>query len=152
MKLLTSASAAEHVEYWRYQYPAPESFVYVIKAQGDAPIKVGKGDTNLDRLGAIQTGNPRRLVLLNVLVGGLDLEWQLHHKLKGCRMVGEWFAGEAVPEFLKFTDQLAADMLSFHETSKVLPNWENFHDGWQTRRRSSPRPIRPRRPRLKTIG
>lgn len=122
----------DHLEYWRYQWPKPQSFVYVIKADGDSPIKVGKSDDHAKRLDSLQTGNPRRLRLLHVLVGGLDLEWQLHQMLKDHRMVGEWFDGPKVPEFLVFVADLADRMLQWHEENgkETLPDYRDFGD-WE---------------------
>lgn len=131
-RLLFSDIAYDHFLFWRWQRPRPENYVYVVKAEGDSPVKVGKGDKDLSRLSAVQTGNPRRLKLLYLLVGELRLENHLHRRLGGeSRLVGEWFDGPQVPEFLTFVEDLANRMKAAQaETPGTLPHWAHFIDDW----------------------
>ena len=77
--------------------PRPQCFVYVLQAEGDTPIKIGKAKDVHHRMAVLQTGNPRPLRLRAVLVGDLELEAELHRELRGRRMVGEWFDYMRVP-------------------------------------------------------
>ena len=156
--LILATHAFEHHEYWRYQWPEPETFVYVVQAEGDSPIKVGKSDRPLKRrIDQLQTGNPRQLVVLHVLVGGFDLEWQLHNKLKRARLVGEWFDGQSVDPFLDFVEDLGDRMLNWHEESgkEILPDYWDFGD-WPTPPSERPRrrrqPVRIRSRRVRHVG
>lgn len=116
--------------YWQKR-GAPH-FCYVIKAKGDSPIKVGKALDVLDRLGQLQTGNPRPLELVQILVGYSGLEWQLHHKLRRCRMTGEWFDGEPIRKFVAFVEDLSEQMVLHTEATDKLPDWRDFGD-WVAR-------------------
>lgn len=54
------------------------SFVYVIREEGDGPIKIGVAKDPIKRLRSMQTGNPRRLRIEYVLIGLMDIEKLLH--------------------------------------------------------------------------
>lgn len=130
---------------WGRCFAKPYEFVYVIRAKGDHPIKVGKAVDVHRRMAELQTGNPRQLELLAVMPGGYDLEWQLHFRMKSFRLVGEWFGGDAVPGFVEFAQRLMLWMLDRqHETGKC-PDFTDFEDGWvfrRSRRDSSPAVVR----------
>jgi len=112
--------------YWVGKSSA-KSFVYVIQAEGDTPIKVGYANHIPNRLAGLQTGNPRPLELLHVLVGGRPLERDLHDLLGfDERLMGEWFDGPRVPEFLEVVEMLAREMVLRHKNSKQLPSHRDF--------------------------
>lgn len=54
------------------------SFVYFIGERDGGTLKIGRAKNPIDRLRSMQTGNPRRLVLEHVLVGGNDVEKLFH--------------------------------------------------------------------------
>jgi len=124
----------DHLEFWTgpERQPQPESFVYVIQAQGDSPIKVGWAADVPKRIAELQTGNPRTLRLLHLLVGEQRLEHNLHRRLgRPSRLIGEWFDGEEVEPFLAFVADLAQRMLEAYEASAEIPRWWNFLADWR---------------------
>jgi Meiotically Up-regulated Gene 113 (MUG113) protein len=130
-------SGDEHLAFWTDAEQVPEpptSFVYVVRADGDDPIKVGRAVDVRKRIAGLQTGNPRPLRLLHVLPGGAQLEWQLHYRLRNCRLVGEWFGGEEIPAFLEFVNGLAEYLIAGQRESGTLLNFRCFRDGWAIRR------------------
>jgi len=135
--LFSSESAEAHLEYWRNQHPRPESYVYVVQPVGDPPIKVGTAVDVASRLAGLQTGNPRKLWLWTVLVGDSELECQLHRRLKNERLIGEWFDGPGVPEFMNFVAKLADEMLAAHQETGVLPHFRDF-GAWERTRHQAP--------------
>ena len=59
----------------RFENP---SFVYVIGEQDDGPLKIGVAKNPISRVRAMQTGNPRRLRIEQLLLGDSELEKLLH--------------------------------------------------------------------------
>lgn len=79
--------------------PKPQPAVYFIQEGADGPVKIGVGMGGcFDRLSALQTGNPRALVLRGTVPGGRELEAALHEHFAAHLVRGEWF--EPVPELL----------------------------------------------------
>lgn len=70
---------------------SPNAWVYVIGPRESSVVKIGKATDLLDRLAAIQTGNPEHLVIRWAVAGGRSLETDLHETFKLLRLVGEWF-------------------------------------------------------------
>lgn len=64
--------------------------VYVIGPEG-GPYKIGKADEPVTRLSDLQIGNWNKLELITEIVGGLELEAELHKKFSKKRIRGEWF-------------------------------------------------------------
>ena len=67
--------------------------VYVVWPLGDVFVKIGVTRGILGRVAGIQTGNPRRLVLVAAFYEG-ELGWterRLHMRFHELREVGEWF-------------------------------------------------------------
>jgi len=83
--------------------PRLHSFVYAIGEAVDetAPIKIGFATDPLARLYALQTGNPLRLTIIGLRAGTRNTERDIHRRLSGARMVGEWFEREAVCRMMK---------------------------------------------------
>jgi hypothetical protein len=127
-------TSAEHLAFWLSVEDPPDRFVYVVQAEGDKPIKVGRAVDVRKRIAGLQTGNPRPLRLLHVLPGGAELEWQLHHRLRGFRLVGEWFDGDGIPAFLQFVESLADYLVDGWNEAGHLVNFRLHGDGWAIRR------------------
>jgi hypothetical protein len=126
----------EHLEFWIGSLHAspPKSFVYVVQAEGDPPIKVGRATDVRKRVASLQTGNPRPLQLLHVIPGAAELEWQLHYRIRDCRLIGEWFAGDQINGFLDFVSDLADFFVAGWLASAEIPDFRRFRDGWAHRR------------------
>lgn len=70
----------------------PEGRVYFVIAKQSKRIKIGYTCYKPEaRLSTLQTGSAEPLELLGVLVGGPELERELHRKHKGMSCGGEWF-------------------------------------------------------------
>jgi len=67
-----------------------KAMIYLIKC--GRYVKIGTTITLQKRLGMLQTGNPKRLLVLAVGHGGECEERLLHTRLKRLRREGEWFA------------------------------------------------------------
>jgi hypothetical protein len=114
--------------YWCRKSTA-KSFVYIVEAQGDSPIKIGVANDVVKRIATLQTGNPRRLCLLHALVGDRRFEQHLHRlfsDIYGHRLVGEWFVGAGTSDFLDMVEDLAHEMLLRHKNGTVLPDYRDF--------------------------
>lgn len=94
----------QHLDFWtpHLERRGERSFVYVIQGSTGTPIKVGIARDPRSRLRGLQTGNPRLLRLLYVIPGGAAMERALHRQLASCRLIGEWFDGEPVADFLQW--------------------------------------------------
>lgn len=70
---------------------------YLIGIKNDIyAVKVGYADYNVySRLDSLQTGNPRQLVLLGTLPGGIETEKRLHAKHAEANILQEWFRPRA---------------------------------------------------------
>jgi hypothetical protein len=120
------------LEFWLGREPRPSSFVYVIQADGDSPIKVGWAADVPKRIAELQTGNPRALRLLHVLVGEQRLEHNMHRRLgRPLRLVGEWFDGDEIEPFLEFVGDLAERMRQSYEADGEIPRWWYFLPDWE---------------------
>ncbi|MDA5279908.1 GIY-YIG nuclease family protein [Streptomyces sp. Isolate_45] len=63
---------------------------YLIAMDGHDAVKIGRtNQPPLQRLAALQTGNPSRLEVVLTVDG--DWEGTLHHALRESRLSGEWF-------------------------------------------------------------
>lgn len=128
---MPSHPVTEHLEFWTSLPEPPGEFVYVVQAIGDTPIKVGRAVNVRKRIASLQTGNPRKLELLHVVPGGSHLEWQLHRRPHGHRLVGEWFDGEQIPRFLEFVGGLAQFMVDGYAEAGSVPSFRAYGSGWQ---------------------
>lgn len=109
-----------HLTFWEPRLKPP-SFVYVIQAKGDTPIKVGVAKDVHARMRTLQTGNPRPLRLLYALPGAHALEATFHRKLRRSRLCGEWFDGPDVEGFLSEVQELAQHMVDTGDPGDYLP-------------------------------
>lgn len=89
------------------------TFVYVIGEHDHGPLKIGTSRDPVSRLRTMQTGNPRRLRIEHVLVGGGALEGLLHEFWEPFAVISarsdgkpdaapgtEWFKPEAREELI----------------------------------------------------
>lgn len=136
-------SGVRQCEYWDRADPWPECYVYVVQAEGDSPVKIGKANDPVERLPEIQLGNPRPLRVLSVIPGPEALERRFHRKLRADRMSGEWFAGFKTDVFLRWADQLAEQMILSHMITGEVPDAEEFigPDRYQPKKRREVAPV-----------
>lgn len=88
-----------------YDKPEPyEGIVYFIQAESGGPIKIGHAFDTKQRLGALQTGHPEKLVLLGSFFGSQYDEHKLHEKFNSYRVRGEWF--QPVGPILQLIDKI----------------------------------------------
>lgn len=130
-----------HLRFWKGRLKEP-SFVYVIQANGDTPIKVGVAKDVHARMRTLQTGNPRQLRLLYVVPGAHALETKFHRQLRHSRLCGEWFDGPDVPGFLSEVQELAQRMVDSGRPGECLPAPETSTSG-DTVRYVEPNPVSP---------
>lgn len=72
-----------------------KGFVYIIKEEDGSPLyKIGKAKDIDSRIGSMQTGNPRRLLVIaqELVPDNHAMEQGLHRKFESKRKEGEWFA------------------------------------------------------------
>ena len=65
------------------------SVVYFIK-NGNR-VKIGTTKDVQSRIKSFRVANPNNLKLLATIVGGRELERELHEKFSSCHIIGEWF-------------------------------------------------------------
>ena len=66
--------------------------IYFIAQSNKAFVKIGYTSKPIKkRLGALQTGNPFRLVVLDIITGNKRVEKAIHKKFDKYRFNGEWF-------------------------------------------------------------
>jgi hypothetical protein len=97
---------------WRYkEIKEKPSVIYVIQPEGLDFVKIGQTRDLYPRLSGIQTGSPFELRILFVLLGGLDLEGEIHNKLQCHRQRGEWFV---LSDFVRgYLDELRKDAIDY---------------------------------------
>lgn len=67
-------------------------YVYCIGEENrSVAVKVGFSDDATLRIGALQTGNPRKLVILGVIQGTRADERELHARYQNDNVLNEWF-------------------------------------------------------------
>ena len=72
------------------------NYVYLVKEYNSEFYKIGRTNNLTQRLSTLQTGNPRRLILVDVIDCGdkqlsVDIEHELHELLSHVHIKGEWF-------------------------------------------------------------
>lgn len=67
--------------------------VYFVRAGNTGAVKIGCTSEACfaARIAAIQVGNPDRINVIRTVVGGIDVEAQIHHRFAANRLRGEWF-------------------------------------------------------------
>jgi hypothetical protein len=111
----------DHLDIWRFKLAEP-SFVYVVRASHDDPVKIGVARNVLTRVAELQCGNPRRLHPIYVIPGDRALEQGLHRHLSSARMMGEWFGGPKLEAFISAVADLAERMIAGHDETRELPD------------------------------
>ena len=92
---------------------------YFVRDGNDGLIKIGKSEVgSLEyRIQALQTGNPRPLLIVGIIIGNVEKE--LHRKFKRYKVSGEWF--RAGPN-------LVAYIAEHREKIPEQPQWKR---GWR---------------------
>lgn len=134
-----------HYRFWLEHLDFP-TFVYVIRAGLDRPIKVGRACDVFARIDTLQTGNPYPLRLLYVMPGDHELERMLHQRLRGHRTCGEWFAGDELDVFLPEIADLSERMVKAYDGGEAPPPVKRARDRWLVGDETRP-PAPPARPR-----
>lgn len=115
-----------------------QSLVYVFRAVGTSRYKLGVTTNLRERLRAVQTGCPYRVVVVGTCPGERSLEAALHSRFAAHRRQGEWFmlpqswredARDLVPAFQVVGQKKARG-------SKAFEGWKRsrFLPGYQLRR------------------
>jgi hypothetical protein len=66
--------------------------IYFVEMEGENAIKIGYSAGSVERrIATLQTGQPRKMLLLGTIPGSMDDERSLHQELKQYRRNGEWF-------------------------------------------------------------
>jgi DNA-binding XRE family transcriptional regulator len=68
--------------------------IYLISHE-DKFLKIGYTCNINNRLSQLQTSNPIRLKVINLIKGDVNLEKELHSRFKDIRVNGEWFVYDA---------------------------------------------------------
>lgn len=94
-------------------------YVYFIQAEDGGPVKIGRSKNPTERLKALQTASPKRLVIRRLQSmhyhESLKVEKGLHRRYAEARLDGEWFRpipelatlARAIPEVEDGFDRLA---------------------------------------------
>jgi hypothetical protein len=91
--------------------------IYFIKDPGNEEIKIGYSAKPQKRLPDLQTGNPRKLILLGTVPGMKTDEVVLHSKFAQYRLEGEWFKGEIIEEILTIISTHKANTVRMRRTT-----------------------------------
>lgn len=76
----------------RAQQEGKQGYVYLIGVEGDwTGVKIGYSVKPEARVGELQTGNPRKLILLASKEAAEAEEHRIHSRFIQNRLVGEWF-------------------------------------------------------------
>ena len=97
--------------------------IYFIGCTEASRVKIGfTQGSPYNRLAALQTGSPTRLVLAATISGDMSDERELHDKFAACRVRGEWF--EMTDELFNHMAMIAwltaADCV---QGNKPAPDW-----------------------------
>lgn len=97
----------------RAQREGVQGYVYCIGEETDDPefVKVGYSVNPNKRVAELQTGNPRKLVILAIMEGTLEDERRLHAKYSDANILQEWFelSDELLEEFDTPADEVAGE-------------------------------------------
>lgn len=121
---LTTGSA--QVDFW-HENTSVDQFVYFVQQGDRGPVKIGVAKDPLDRMAALQTGNPTELHLRQVVPGQRDLESKLHYRFREARIRGEWFGDD--PELdlsylkliLVYAEGLASEHVQCFQDGRSIP-------------------------------
>ena len=104
--------------------------IYFIKDTVSLAIKIGYSKTPKKRLGALQTANASKLMLLGTISGTESDEVSYHSRFAQYRLQGEWFRGEIIEEVLEIIashKKLRLEMRrkTVTETTTTQPNGQS---------------------------
>lgn len=89
-----------------------------IRQENVGAVKIGRAYDPSARLLRLQTGNPRDLVLLAVLVGDSLLESDLHRRFRDAALIsGEWFDGGIGDAISNLGLGIADTQIALHQES-----------------------------------
>lgn len=76
-------------------------FVYLIRESGSNFYKIGRTNNLSQRLSTLQTGNPRQLILVDIIhcltkQQSVKIEKAIHKSLEELHIKGEWFLDEDI--------------------------------------------------------
>lgn len=100
-----------------------KTWVYIMQAGGDGPIKIGVTDNLVKRLRGVQTGNHERVVLLAAAAGGRKDEIALQAALGLHRIHLEWFRWNLIT---KTATQRIRQGQSIAEVVEYLRTWHDL--------------------------
>lgn len=118
--------------YWNLYTSLGGTRVYVIRAKGLTPVKVGIARNVRHRMAALQTGNPYELEILHAIPGDQALETSLHREMADDRLVGEWFDGPTVQPTIQWICDLGEWLKEGLESTRrngrggFLRDWREF--------------------------
>jgi hypothetical protein len=134
-KTLPHPTGQRHWNIWR-RAAAPRNFVYIIQGEPGTEVKVGFTVDVGKRLKEHQTSSPKILRPLIVLLAPPEVERQYHRQLAKNRVIGEWFSGPEVDQFIRRADTVARQMVAHYEDCLVAPSIYDFDETLQR-----PKPI-----------
>lgn len=79
--------------------PAPvvhgnDEIVYFLQCGKGGPVKIGTSRDGWGRVLSVAASMPHRMAFCSIVVGGLQLERNLHRRFRKFRLNGEWFKPE----------------------------------------------------------
>ena len=108
----------ERIAFW---WDSSTPVVYVVAGEGVEPVKIGTAVNLGARLRGLQTGSPVLLRVVDVIPGGHWTEATVHRALRGDRLHGEWFQGDATDRFLQELPTHAEQLTRhYFKTGEVL--------------------------------
>ncbi len=122
----TLTTGSQQIEFWQESAPV-DQFVYFVQQGDRGPVKIGIAKDPLDRMGALQTGNPTELHLRQVVPGQRELEARLHYRFREARIRGEWFGDDSGHDlsYLKliliYAEGLASEHIQCFENGGSIP-------------------------------
>jgi hypothetical protein len=120
-KTLPHPTGERHWNIWK-RAAAPKHYVYIIQGEAGTEVKVGFTVDVDKRLKELQTGNPKILRPLIVLLAPPEVERQYHRQLAKSRVNGEWFSGPEVDQFIRRADRVARSMMAAYDDCLVAPS------------------------------
>jgi hypothetical protein len=126
-KTLPHPTGQRHWNVWN-RAAAPKNYVYIIQGERGTEVKVGFTVDVDKRLKELQTGNPKVLHPLIILLAPPEVERQYHRQLAKSRVNGEWFSGPEVDQFIRRADKVARSMMAAYEDCLVAPSIYDHDD------------------------
>ena len=125
-EILTRIEGSRRLDFWEAS-PPEGGLVYLIQGEHRTPVKVGHATNVRRRLRELQTGNPTRLHVLDVLPGTKATERALHEQMAQHRVLGEWFQWKGAAEQWLLLRALAEQMMSFYKATGRVADLRTFN-------------------------